>query len=115
MVGGTEIKGTLGVEGKGQQMSFRMTHDSFGPWRDSTVCVSLPCGRVSYVTETKLTPSSEGTIPLKARSVHTIFVSTNDIYDFRHLTRHDLNEMSFTEFLSFAFVSVITCSVTDRT
>ena len=46
MVGGTKIKSTLGVERKGQQMSFRMTHDSFGPWRDSTVCVSLPCGSI---------------------------------------------------------------------
>lgn len=41
-----ETKRTLGVEGKGQQMSFRMTHESFGPWRDSTVCVSLACGSI---------------------------------------------------------------------
>lgn len=46
MVSGTETKDRLGIEGKGQQMSFRMTHYSFGPWRDSTVRVSLACGSI---------------------------------------------------------------------
>lgn len=35
-------------------MSFRMTHESFGPWRDSTVCVSLARGSIIR-QEAKLT------------------------------------------------------------
>ena len=54
----TKMKHTLGVEGKGQQMSFRMTHDSFNPRRNSTVCVSLPCGSTACY-KTKLTSSLE--------------------------------------------------------
>lgn len=62
-----EGEDTLEVEGKGQQMSFRMTHDSFGPCHDSIVRVSVPCGSVVHC-ETRLSLSSENT-PLRNRLV----------------------------------------------
>lgn len=75
------MKHTLGVEGKGQQMSFRMTHDSFNPRRNSTVCVSLPCGSTACY-KTKLTSPLEN-VCSKPVSIFRVD-KTNDISAIRN-------------------------------
>lgn len=91
----------LGVEGKGQQMSFRMTHESFGPWRDSTVAVTLSCGSIVCY--------ENGVKSVIRRNCRWKPVSTcrvNEINGiFVILTRNDLTERFYHCFFFLSFAS----------